>query len=124
MKPLHPYRVTVYNRAAQQNIGEFYANQVPQRGDLLAYHGDRTQPGDAYHGWPMWQVDAVMWEIAHPGSVTAREIARESDGYPGSAFCVSAEIHVWPAQGPHWYETPEWAKAVTAPDDEEEEDET
>jgi hypothetical protein len=123
VKPLRPFKISVYNRAAQQRIGEYVANEVPRKGDLLSFYGNETRPGDAYHLFGTWQVDVVMWEVAHAASVSALEIARESDGYLADSFCVSAEIHVWPAQGPHWYETPKWAKAVCASEDDDDEPE-
>ena len=122
VKPLPPYRVSVYNRAAQQSVGDFYTNQIPQRGELISFYGGYTRPEDAYHRWGTWRVDEVLWEMAHVGSVRWTEIARETGIYDSAAFCTAVEVHVWPAEGPHFYKTPKWAKAARAPEDDEEEE--
>ena len=122
MKPLPPYRVSVYNRAAQQSVGDFYTNQVPRCGELISFYGGYTRPEDPYHLWGTWRVDEVFWQMAHVGSVQWAQIAREVNIHDAAAFCTDVEIHVWPAEGPHFYKTPKWAKAARAPEDDEEEE--
>ncbi len=47
------------------------------------------------------------------------EIARETGGYPADAACDWVEVHVWPVEGPHWTETPRFAKALIPPDEDD-----
>lgn len=115
MKPLRPYRISVYNLAAHRTLGAFYSNQVPSPGDLVTFFGFREE-GDPFSGWCMWKVDRIAWHTSQSGSMTARRLSAESEvSEDHVAFCTSVEMLVWPSQGPHYVDTPAWAKAASAP---------
>lgn len=114
------FRISVFNRAADERIGEYYAGQVPAVGDFLAYSPDDER--GPFGQWGMWQVANVMWTVALRGSPAARETARKVGMVDSAAYCTWVEVHVWPAQGPHWADTPPWANTLRAePDDDADE---
>jgi hypothetical protein len=131
MKPMRPFRIDVFNIADQTTVGQYYAAQVPQVGELVKFFGrnsNREREGDAFHGWFLWKVDQVVWNVASAGSRTAMDLAREIDAPPDdSGFCEWVEVLVYPAQGPHFTDTPTWAKVAApvyhADDDEDNESE-
>jgi hypothetical protein len=119
MTPIHPFKVIVYNRITGTHFAEYRANQVPAKGDQISVFATSRNEEDPFDLWGLWVVDQVVWRVASPGSVAALAIARESGGYLTDAACDTAEVHVWPAQGPHWAETPRFAK-VLDPDEADE----
>ena len=118
MKPLRPYKIDVFNMAGQSGIGSFYSNQVPQAGELVSFYGDSFE-GDPFRGWGLWRVETVMWQIAHRGSMTGLELAREAEAFVGESYCTEIGLLVWPANGPHFWKRPKWAPEQEEDDDEE-----
>jgi hypothetical protein len=117
--PLRPFEVSVYNRVENRPVGSYLANQVPAKGDLLSFFGHQRAADDPWYLAGTWVVDSVMWQVASAGSRSAADHARESGGGPaGVGYCTSVEVHVWPAEGPHWSATPRWARAWHENDDE------
>jgi hypothetical protein len=129
VKPLPPYRIDLFNIADQTSFGTYWSNQVPQRGDLVTYFGSYSpsnpeRQGDAYHSWCAWKVDQIMWHVASPGSRTAFDLAQHAgSSFDGNGYCNWVELHVMPAQGLHYDDTPPWAKMSApiyhAPDEED-----
>lgn len=107
-----PYEITVYNRANEEQIATYVANDPPRSGDLLALFPADTKEGDPFHLWGMWRVDAVVWQVSSGGSANALELGRETNGRIREAVCWHLSVLVWPEQGPFWTETPKWAKAL------------
>jgi hypothetical protein len=97
----------------------YYANQVPQRGDLLCLSANWRGYGPDDR-WGMWRVTDVIWMAANRGSDSARAISREQNIVDSNAYCVAAELIVMPAQGPHWAKTPPWQKLLSPGDEGEE----
>lgn len=120
MNPLRPFRISVYNAVAQMEIGDYVANQIPAKGDLISFFPIRLPDDDPFRLWCMWRVESVMWTVASPGSITAGQHARETGLHDAVGYCADVEVHVWPASGPHFYQTPAWAKPFRAPDEDEE----
>ena len=119
MKPIRPYRINVYNRITDDHFAEYWSNQVPARGDQISVYPSSRNPENPFNLWGRWVVDAVVWNVADRGSQTAIEVAREADGYPGDAYYEWVDLHVWPAEGPHWTKTPPFAKILSPQDDDE-----
>jgi hypothetical protein len=113
MDILPPYEISVYNRAAQRQIGTYYSNQVPREGEHLSFYGDRF-PGDPFELWGHWKIDQVVWTVSMAGSRNALDLMRTHHS-SGQAVCLAVELHVWPAEGPYFSDTPKWAKAATEP---------
>jgi hypothetical protein len=113
MDTLPPYKINVYNRASENQIGSYRSNQIPREGDFLSFVGYRIE-GDPFDQWGYWKVDLVVWITAGAGSPLALSLARSANG-AGEAVCTLAEVHVWPASGPFHINTPKWAKAVQPP---------
>jgi hypothetical protein len=109
--PLRPFEISVYNRVESRTVGSYLANQVPAKGDMISFFGHQRATDDPWYLAGSWVVDSVSWHVASAASVTAFAMARESGGDMAAAYCTSVEIHVWPAEGPHWSKTPRWAKA-------------
>lgn len=129
MKPMRPFRISMFNIADQTHFGEFYAAQVPSVGELVGFYGDyseSTREGDAFRMCSTWKVDQVVWNVSHRASQDAFRIAKEIDGDMSAAYCEWVDVLVYPAVGPHFPNTPKWAK-VAAPvyhaDDDEDESE-
>ena len=120
MKPIRPYKIHVYNRITDEQFAEFHSNQVPARGDQISVFTSHRNPGDPFDLWGQWVVDAIVWRVAARGSMTAMEVAREADGYPGDAYCECVDLLVWPAEGPHWVKTPRFAEVLSPQNDENE----
>jgi hypothetical protein len=121
MKSIRPYRIGVVNRITDAHFAEFYSNQVPDKGDQV--HIYPVVKADPFRRQGLWVVDHVSWLVAGPASVTAFEVARETDGDMAAAYCEWVELHVWPApSGPYWQERPAWAKILSPDDDEDEGD--
>lgn len=115
MKPLRPFAISLFNQAAQTRIGSYYANQVPAVGDQIHFFGHKIE-GDPFSMWFLWRVDQVVWQVPSAGSRNAFDWAREADmAFDGSGICGHVELLVWPTKGPHFNETPEWAKACAPP---------
>lgn len=121
MKPIRPYKIAVYNRITGDQVNEFYSNQVPQRSDQLSIFAKVRNEADPFDLWGRWVVDQVVWNIAHAASVAAFAVARESEGDMAAAYCEWVDVHVWPAEGPHWTKTPRFAKVLSQDEDEDEE---
>ena len=124
MKSIRPYNVTVYNRITGEPFARFYTNQVPMKGDHVTIFPEYNNEEDPFHRWGHWIVDAVIWCISHPASVTAFEVAKECEGNMAGAYCEAVELHVWPAEGPHWTKTPQFARALRSDDDDYDDDVT
>ncbi len=120
MDTLPPYEIHVYNRVAQRQIGSYRSNQVPSEGEQLSFYGHRI-PGDPFELWGYWKVDEVVWAVSSAGSHNALELIRTHNGR-GEAACLSVELHVWPAEGPFFADTPKWARAAVEPGYHEDED--
>ena len=110
MDTLPPYKITVYNRAAQREVGGYRSNQVPREGDLISFYGPRM-PGDPFDLWGYWKVDEVVWLTSQAGSQNAIGLMRTHHS-DGEAACLTVELHVWPAEGPHFADVPEWVRAA------------
>jgi len=123
VRPIRPYKVTVYNRATDRPFADFYTNQIPNKGDHITIFSDFKDKNDPFLHWGHWVVDSVVWCIAARASVTAFEVVRECDGDMSAAYCEAVDLHVWPAEGPHWTKTPKFSKVLSPPDDDEEDDE-
>lgn len=123
MKSIRPYKVFVYNRITGYLFAQFYTNQVPAKGDQVTIFGDRRDENDPFHLWGHWIVSAVVWAVASSASTTAREVARQCEGDVTGAYCEAVELHVWPAEGPHWAKTPKFAKVLSPRDDEDDAEE-
>lgn len=123
MKPIAPYRVTVYNKITGRPFADFYTNQVPAKGDHVTIFMDHREEDNPFDLWGHWLVDTVVWTIAHRASQAGFEIARQCEGDMAAAYCQAVEIHVWPAEGPHWTGTPKFVKALVPPDEDGESDE-
>lgn len=121
MKPIRPYYVTVYNRITDYAFAQFYTNQVPSKGEQISVFANYRDENDPFHLWGRWVVDQVTWTVASSASPTAFEVARQCEGDMTASYCQEVELYVWPAEGPHWTETPRFAK-VLSPDDEDDED--
>ena len=121
MTPIRPYKISVYNRITGDQFAEYLSNQVPGRGDQITVFATHKNPDNPFHLWGHWVVDAVVWCVSSPASVNAFEIAKQTGGDMAAAYCAHVEVHVWPAEGPHWVETPRFAK-VLSPDDDEADD--
>lgn len=123
--PLIPraYRITVYNRANEEVVGEYFANDPPRVGDLLSLTSIHTMEGDPFHHWNLWRIDSIIWTVSASHSLDASELSRETGGQiADTAFCWRIEVTVWPERGPHWVKTPDWVKRLrsAAYQDEEE----
>jgi len=123
VKPIRPYKIDVYNRITGAWFAQFYSNQVPQRGDQLSTFARVRNEQDPFDLWGRWVVDQVVWNVAQATSVTGFEVARECEGDMGAAYCEWVEVHVWPTEGPHWTETPRFAKVLSPDEDDGEDDE-
>lgn len=121
MKSIRPYVVTVYNKITGNWFAEFYTNQVPAKGDHVTIFATHRDENDPFHLWGHWIVDAVVWGISAAGSQTAFQVAKLCEGDMTGAYCEHAELHVWPAEGPHWSKTPKFAQ-VLSPSYEEDDD--
>lgn len=119
MNPIRPYRINVYNRITGDRFAQFYSNQVPAKGEMLSVFADHRDPENPFDMWGYWVVDTVEWSVSAPGSQSAMEVARQAGGDMAAAYCDWAEVHVWPAQGPHWAETPRFAKVLSPREDDE-----
>jgi len=116
MKPIPPYKAGVFNIADQSRVGHFWTNQVPRRGEQLHFfgrNGHDERKGDGYHMWFLWTVEQVVWGMAEAGSRGCMDLARQTDAPPdGYGICQAVELFVYPTQGPHFIDTPAWAKAA------------
>lgn len=122
MKPLRPYRISVINRITGGTFAEFYSNQVPRKGDQVNIYPSHKDENDPFHLWGLWVVDQVVWAISHPASINAFAIAREAEGDMAAGYCDWVEVHVWPAEGPHWSGRPKFVQVLLPDYDEEEEE--
>lgn len=117
-----PYRISVYNRTNEEQIGTYVANDPPRAGDLISFYPDHTKEGDPFHLWGMWRVDSVLWQVSAQGSSNGLAVMRETNGRIHEAVCWDLDVLVWPEQGPYWAKTPEWTKPLASAayrDDEE-----
>ena len=112
MTPIHPYRISVINRITGAHFAEYRSNQVPAKGEQVTVFATHRNEADPFDHWCVWVVDQVVWLVSDRGSQTARAVGRESGGVDTEAVCDWAELHVWPAQGAHWAETPRFAQVL------------
>lgn len=111
--------INLLNRAAGGDaVAQYEAHQVPARGDLVVAHGGVLTAGTPFEKQVVWRVDAVVWNVAMPGSDYARRWALRRDLPLDHGCCFSVDLMVWPDMGPHWAETPPWA--YRRPDDDDE----
>lgn len=111
-----PYSITVYNRANDEIVSRYIANDPPRSGDLISVYPEHTKDGDPFHLWGLWRVDAVLWRVSGRSSRNGLDIRRETNGRISEAVCWELEITVWPEQGPHWTETPKWQNPLLSVD--------
>lgn len=113
------YRITVYNRANEEIVGTYFANDPPRIGDLFSFFPEFAKDGDPFHHWGTWRIDSVLWRVSAAGSQNTLDLLRETDGaFVGVAFCWELEVLVWPEHGPYWSETPRWAEPLRSEADE------
>lgn len=116
MDTLPPYRISVYNQAAQREVGSYHSNQVPRKGEQISFYGHRV-PGDPFDLWSQWKVAEVVWLVSQAGSRNALGLIRTHNS-DGEGACLAVELHVWPTPGPHFVDTPKWARAAEESDSE------
>jgi hypothetical protein len=109
--PITPrFVIHLLNLAAGGDLcAQYEAHQVPARGDLVAASGGVLTKGTPFERQSMWRVDSVMWQVASPGSTYHLEWTTRRGLPLHHGCCFSVDLMVWPAEGPHWTQTPPWA---------------
>lgn len=104
-------------RLGDADLGKLISEHVPRAGDLLDYHPPEWT---GFKGQATWLVDAVRWQVAMPGSQWVLERIRSgqiTDPSGTGHVTDDLDLFVWPVQGPHWPETPRWARPFVGDED-------
>lgn len=109
-----PYEITVYNRANEEQVGRYVANDPPRVGEIISFFSQETSDGDPFHLWGTWRVDSVLWRVSARGSTNAMGLYRETVGQISEAVCYHIDVMVWPEEGPFWAKTPPWSKLLAS----------